>query len=409
MRPSDPAQRASPGRAARQRQMTYHATIPSERSRVPAAPGRHATEDSDMAHLSRPSDADNTVAAHQFLSDLFGPSAAGARGVVDDPAVGAALNLWTASDRRSHFFPPDQLGAAAETAVALSADHEVYVTAALLDARVRGGPGRGNAADAVAIPGLFGDMDVAKRGAQKPYFSSRTAALSFLLSLVLIPSLLVWTGGGYHAWWLFRELWWFADPADRAAGACLLKRWQRYLQQRAKAFGVVLDSTFDLARLMRPVGTLNHKWGSLVVVEQTTGRRYNPGDFEDLLVGIPPDAINPESIISSGLRLDPKAKPPEPQFSILCARNPRFARSWDRERPDLVDRSASGYDMSLAHFAVRDGWIDQQVTDLLIASRRRHGNDLKLRIDYYRRTLQRARASAAGPSPRSYPTSPKVA
>jgi len=251
----------------------------------------------------------------------------------------------------------------------------------------------------VAIPGLFDDVDVAKRGAKKPYFPSRAAALSFLLSLVFVPSLLVWTGGGYHAWWLFRELWWFVDPADRAAGASLLKRWQRYLQQRAKALGVVLDSTFDLARLLRPVGTINRKHGTLVVIERATGRRYNPGDFEDLLVGIAPDAVDAESIVSSGLRLDPKARPPESQFSLLYALHPRFAQSWDRERPDLVDQSASAYDLSLANVAVRDGWSDQHIVDLLIASRRRHGDDLKLRVDYYVRTLRRARASVASSPP----------
>jgi hypothetical protein len=361
-----------------------------------------------MANLSRHSDADKTAEAHRFLSDLFGEGMAGAHRSGGDPAVGAVTNLWTAPDRQSHFFPPDQLEAAAETAVALSADHDVYVASALLHARVRGGPGRGVAADAVAIPALPADVDVAKLGAKKPYFPSRAAALSFLLGLVLVPSLFVWTGGGYHAWWLFRELWWFADPADHAAAAALLKRWQRYLQQQAKALGVAIDSTFDAARLLRIPGTINHRHGSVVRIERATGRRYNPGDFEEFVAAIPADAAALEPLVSNGLRLDPNAKPPEPQFSILYARNPRFALSWDRERPDLVDQSASGYDMSLAHFAVRAGWTDQEVVDLLIASRTRHGNDPKLRLDLFSRTIQRARTSAARPTPRSTPMTQQV-
>jgi hypothetical protein len=361
-----------------------------------------------MANLSRYSDADKTAEAHRFLTDLFGESTAGAHRYGGYPAVGAVTNLWTAPDRQSHLFPPDQLEAAAETAVVLSADHDVYVAAALLHARVRGGPGRGVADDAVAIPALSADVDVTKPWAKKPYFPSRAAALSFLLSLVLLPSLLVWTGGGYHAWWLLRELWWFADPVDHAAAAALLKRWQRYLQQQAKALGVAIDSTFDTARLLRIPGSINHRYGSVVRIERATGRRYNPGDFDEFVAGIPADAAELEPLVSNGLRLDAHAKPPEPQFSILYARNPRFALSWDRERTDLVDQSASAYDLSLANFAVRDGWSDQEVVDLLIASRKRHGDDLKLRLDYYIRTLQRARTSAAAPTPRSESMTRKV-
>jgi hypothetical protein len=342
-----------------------------------------------MANLCRPSDADKTAAAYQFLSDLFG-SAAGACRSGGDPAVGAVVNIWTAPDRQSHFFPPDQLEAAAETAVALSADHDVYFASTLLHERVRGGPGRGVAADAVAIPALSADVDVAKLGAKKTYFPTPAAAVAFLLGLVLVPSLLVWTGGGYLASWLLRELWWFADPADHAAAAALLKRWQRYLQQQAKALGVAIDSTFDAARLLRIPGTINHKYGSLVVIERATERRYNPSDFEEFVAGIPADAAESGPIVSSGLRLDPLAQPPEPKFSSLVARSERFALSWDRERPDLADQSASAYDLSLASLAVRDGWTDQEVVDLLIASRKRHGNDLKLRLDYYVRTLRRA-------------------
>jgi hypothetical protein len=183
----------------------------------------------------------------------------------------------------------------------------------------------------------------------------------------------------------------------------------RYLQLRARPLGVEIDSTGDLARLLRPPGTINHKYGSLVTVDHTLGRRYNPSDFAEFVTGIPVDDVESAPIVTSRLRLDPHAKPPEPQFGLLYARNLRFALSWNRERRDLADQSPSGYDLSLAYFAVRDGWTDQEVVDLLIASRMRHGNDPKLRLDYYGRTIQRARTSAAGPTPRSTPMTHQVA
>jgi hypothetical protein len=356
-----------------------------------------------MDNLSRSADADKAAVAHRFLTDLFG-GAGGGRRFDDDPAMGAVGNLWTAPDRQSHFFSLDALWSAAEQAVALSADSDVYLGVALLDGTVCASTSRGRAADAVAIPALSADVDAKKRDSTKRYFPSRAAVLDFLLTLVLIPTLLVWTGGGFHAWWLFRELWWFENTADRHTAAALARGWVRYLQLRARALDVEIDSTGDLARLLRLPGTINHTYGALVTVDHALGRRYNPSDFAEFVVDCPADDVESAPIVSSSLRLDPHAKPPEPQFDLLYARNLRFALSWNRERHDLPDQSPSGYDLSLASFAVRDGWSDQQVVDLLIASRRRHGNDPKLRLDYYRRTLQRARTSAPGPAPRRTPT-----
>jgi hypothetical protein len=144
-----------------------------------------------MGNLSRSANADKIVVAHRFLDDVFGEGVAGARRFDEDAAIGTVGNLWTAPDCQSHFFSLDALSFAAEHGVALSADYEVYLSVALLDGSVCARRGRGRAADAVAIPGLAADVDVKKLGSKKRYFPSRATALDFLLSLVLVPTLLV--------------------------------------------------------------------------------------------------------------------------------------------------------------------------------------------------------------------------
>src|SRR3990170_2907142 len=48
--------------------------------------------------------------------------------------------------------------------------------------------------------------------------------------------------------------------------------------------------------------------------------------------------------------------------------------------------------MSLANMAAKAQWSDQDICDLLIAWRRKHGHPLKLdRMDYYQRTIATAR------------------
>lgn len=92
------------------------------------------------------------------------------------------------------------------------------------------------------------------------------------------------------------------------------------------------------------------------------------------------------------IELRPDAQPPAEKFGALMAADKTFRNTWDRARQDLTDFSASGWDMALVNVAVQLGWTDQEITNLLIASRRKHGDDMKLdREDYYRGTIQKAR------------------
>ena len=57
----------------------------------------------------------------------------------------------------------------------------------------------------------------------------------------------------------------------------------------------------------------------------------------------------------------------------------------------MTDQSPSAYNMSMATMAMQAGWSDQEVVNLLICWRRKHGHDLKLRENYYLMTLDKAR------------------
>lgn len=70
---------------------------------------------------------------------------------------------------------------------------------------------------------------------------------------------------------------------------------------------------------------------------------------------------------------------------------PKAFLSYEHKRVDLKDQSASSYDLSLANYCVQAGWTDQEIVNLLIESRRKHGDDLKLRYDYYQRTIAKVR------------------
>ena len=72
-----------------------------------------------------------------------------------------------------------------------------------------------------------------------------------------------------------------------------------------------------------------------------------------------------------GLALDPEAAPSIVKLDDLRKANPTFRMSWENDRKDMTDQSASTYDVSMATIALGAGWPDQEVVNLLICWRRR--------------------------------------
>jgi predicted P-loop ATPase len=142
---------------------------------------------------------------------------------------------------------------------------------------------RGTNEDVCGIGGLWVECDHnAGRHAAKN-LPSPDALRVFLHTLPFPFSLIVDSGGGFHAYLLFKELWLFDTSDERAAAALLLKRFQRTLQLMATAAGWKIDSTADLARMLRPAGTYNYKQDTphAVTIWEEHDCRYNPSELAD--------------------------------------------------------------------------------------------------------------------------------
>lgn len=81
----------------------------------------------------------------------------------------------------------------------------------------------------------------------------------------------------------------------------------------------------------------------------------------------------PVKVASVDLKVDAKAEPPAGNFADLYARDPEFKFAW--ERHDRYGRRVAPavHERNLAFIAGRSGWSDQEIANLLIASRRKHG------------------------------------
>lgn len=323
------------------------------------------------------------------------------------------LLVWTLPDKTSHWCED------VDAAIAISEQRSVarcnvYVGAGL------GVPGlkrnvRVKNADVVGIPGLWVDIDYRDGDAHKKQNLPTKAEAEKLIAEIATlraPSVVVHSGHGYQVWWLFAGTW-TLDAETRPTAAATQQGWLYRVRDVARAHGWDVDATIDLARVMRVPGTMNFKTGDPVPVTVVSSAkqaktRYAPSDFAEFVGYVPEkdrrDDRNPaqtrpvtrqapSKVVGASLTLDPAAEPPFGRWYALTENDPRVLKTWKRERRDFKDTSASSYDMALASFTVAAGWDDQEITNLLIAGRRFHGDDLKLREDYYRRTIDRARAT----------------
>ena len=160
---------------------------------------------------------------------------------------------------------------------------------------------RGKTDDIIGIPGLWLDLDYDSPGAHKvrhPLPPTEDAALSLLDAAPYKPSLIVHSGHGLQAYWLFKELAWFDTGDDREAFGRLCRGWQQVFQHAGRDRGWHVDSTADLARVLRIPGTRNHKTDQQreVSVLEASGFRYDPSDFSDFAEPATPSPKSPAPI-----------------------------------------------------------------------------------------------------------------
>ena len=137
---------------------------------------------------------------------------------------------------------------------------------------------RGTSAEVCAIGGLWVELDHTAGVHSATNLPTPDELTTFLHTMPFEWSLLVDSGGGIHAYLLFRELWYLTSQEEYARAALLLRRFQRGIQAQASNHGWKVDSTADLARVLRPAGTINHKatMPLPVHIAQETDARYNP-------------------------------------------------------------------------------------------------------------------------------------
>lgn len=258
------------------------------------------------------------------------------------------------------------------------------------------------------IPGLYADIDIGDNK-KKHYPKTFKEAIELVDDKFLKPSLIVSSGHGLHAYWLFKEVWMFDSDQEREFAASLNKRLNYFIKDKAEKKGYTIDSVFDLARILRPIGSINckqvhHKPVSLI--KDLNHLYSDPNQFDKILpipevYGITPaDRVSKEELhkLQRLLTLRNVAEPPQDKLDHLIEIDAEFKAAWIKMDDRSKDNSVSGYHFRMTRIAIMAGWEDQEIANLLIAWNRRHGEDMTKilqRPDYTIRTIENARMTVS--------------
>jgi hypothetical protein len=144
---------------------------------------------------------------------------------------------------------------------ALAGKDDVYIAVGYGPRGAQFGPhGRANAGQIIGLSFLWADIDVKHSAHQKENLPPTIDDSLWLAnSMGHAPSMIVHTGHGIHAYWVFRSPLLFTTDEERSWGLALARDWQHCIRHQAMAHGWAMDSTGDGARILRAPGTWNAK------------------------------------------------------------------------------------------------------------------------------------------------------
>ena len=203
------------------------------------------------------------------------------------------------------------------------------------------------------LPGLAVDLDF------KDFEGGETEVWALIDGFKYPASLLVHSGGGFHAYWKFR------DPVPPT------QKLKAQLKGLCRALRGDQAAT-DLSRLLRLPGTWNYKYNPPIPVRvlRITDVTYTPYDFAEFEVELAPDG---RPVELNGTQV-PEGMPE--RFEMLLQDDPGIRSLWEQD-PNLRFRSGrqtpSEYAAALMVGAGRHGFSDSECAAILRAFYARPG------------------------------------
>ena len=180
----------------------------------------------------------------------------------------------------NHFDAVTQREEAAAYALKKSLSHSTYIAWTTHDpikAKNRKGHFTRSIESALAVPGFALDIDLAggDHAAQNLPKTPEDAAKLLDKAGVPMPSIILNSGGGLYALWLFREPFVIHTDADRTRISVAMKAFESAARVPFLKAGLKLDAIGELSRILRVPGLINAKYDVAVSYLMRRDERYN--------------------------------------------------------------------------------------------------------------------------------------
>jgi P4 family phage/plasmid primase-like protien len=279
------------------------------------------------------------------------------------------LNLWTLEDKKTRWYAIDNQTTLIEEAMKLRETHNVYFGVGVRKEDL-GEFKRGKNDDVLSLPGVWVEIDLKNGIHAADNLPSEEDVQSILETFPLEPSIINHSGGGLHCYWLFQEPAQLLSKQNMQSAERMLARFQNVFIRLARAKGLHIDNTADLARVLRVPGTFNLK-GEPKPVKTAVfepDRRYSILDLFEAITSIEstfpeeprvkaarkeyegeiPDAKHPERIvqecqfIKDYLDHQEKANYSEWMAALSiaahCENGEEFVHEWSKQHPDYKEQ-----------------------------------------------------------------------
>ena len=217
------------------------------------------------------------------------------------------LTLWTSGDKKTRWYTVKNMEKAISDSMLLKSRQNVYFGVGLRKERLNEWK-RGTNKDILFLPGVWLEIDLKNGTHVSNNLPDYEEAKMILNTFPLSPSVVVHSGGGLHCYWLFDKAIQILTEKDRQNTERLLKQFQDVFIRLARAKGLHIDKTSDLARVLRVPGTFNLKSDPKPVVT------LNQTDFRYSLLELRQAIEDMEKNLSSNRRTKKNFEDLEPDL-----------------------------------------------------------------------------------------------
>lgn len=248
----------------------------------------------------------------------------------------------------------------------LEGQADVYFRTCPID-RMPAKKARGASSFTVSLPFVWLDVDCGKHKSGKNYFRDKEEAR------VWIDNYIPWTclvdsGRGWHVYCVLEKPIDTTTPEGMQAAYDISARFQLWAREQCP---YDIDSTHDLARVLRVPGTVHGSTSSTVLLKEIRcGSRLSPEMAASLPVrGTLPPPMDTESQHGTdhGFTLNQDCTLNTTLLLQLSTTNPNFTATWMGSRqPKGSDNSVSTWRFSMISFLTQAGLCKQDIVDLTI-------------------------------------------